>query len=125
MRLFKTRAQSTAEYAILFALVIGAAAAMQVYIKRGLQGGVKYATDKLKSSDTGTGQYEPYYSMSESTTKRENVYYTDDTNEDGEVSRTSGNVAGGEKTTRSYRSAVRGVENAEINNSIENPENPE
>ena len=31
------KAQSTAEYAILFSLVVGAALAMQVYIKRSIQ----------------------------------------------------------------------------------------
>jgi len=61
MRFFNKKGQNTAEYAILIALVIAAAVAMQTYVKRGMQGGVKFAVDKVKKSDTGTGQYEPYY----------------------------------------------------------------
>jgi hypothetical protein len=65
----KRKGQSTAEYAIVIGLVIGAAVAMQVYVKRGLQGKVKDATDYV-DSDSGTvlgktSQYEPYYLKSE------------------------------------------------------------
>lgn len=63
------RGQSTAEYAIVIGLVVAAAIAMQVYIKRGIQAKVKDGTDLL-TSVTGavagqtlgtTEQYEPYY----------------------------------------------------------------
>jgi len=64
MRLINKKAQNTAEYAILIALIVAVAVAMQTYVKRGLQGRFKDATDKL-AIDTGTigstGQYEPYY----------------------------------------------------------------
>ena len=40
-----SKGQSTAEYAIVIGLVIAAAVAMQVYVKRGLQGKIKDATD--------------------------------------------------------------------------------
>ncbi len=39
------RGQSMGEYAILFAIVIGAAIAMQQYVKSRLQGGVKLGAD--------------------------------------------------------------------------------
>lgn len=72
MRIFKNKkAQNTAEYAILIALVIAAAMAIQTYVKRGLQARVrdaviKYAED---TSDLGaTSQYEPYYLKSDFTT---------------------------------------------------------
>ena len=52
-RLFSKRAQSTLEYAILIAVVVGALIGMQTYVKRGLQGRLKAATD-----DVGT-QFEP------------------------------------------------------------------
>lgn len=61
------RGQSTAEYAIVIGLVIAAAVAMQVYVKRGIQGKVKDAVDFSKTDVTSgvtigaTGQYEPYY----------------------------------------------------------------
>ncbi len=63
-RLKNKKGQNTAEYAILIALIVGAAVAMQTYVKRGLQGRVKDAVDSLASGTTGIGtteQYEPYY----------------------------------------------------------------
>lgn len=45
MRIAKTRGQSTAEYAIVIALVVGALVVMQVYVKRGVQGRFKDTTD--------------------------------------------------------------------------------
>jgi hypothetical protein len=67
------RAQSTAEYAIVLALVVGAVVAMQVYVKRGLQGRIKNAVEfvgvngNVGGSDFGfsTNQYEPYYVSSD------------------------------------------------------------
>lgn len=56
--------QNTAEYAILIALIVGVAIAMQTYIKRGLQGRVKDAVDKMATDTSTLGtttQYEPYY----------------------------------------------------------------
>ena len=64
--------QSTAEYAILIAIVIAAVVGMQVYVKRGLQAKEKHVTDHFtsaKGSGAGaltaaTSQYEPYYAQS-------------------------------------------------------------
>ena len=63
------KGQNIAEYSILIALVIAAAVAMQVYVKRGVQGRIADAVDH--APDTGevagsaiqfsTKQYEPYY----------------------------------------------------------------
>jgi hypothetical protein len=67
------KGQGTAEYAIVIGLVVAAAIAMQVYIKRGLQAKIKDGTDLL-TSVTGdvagqtlasTSQYEPYYMHSD------------------------------------------------------------
>ena len=69
---FIRKGQSTAEYAIVIGLVIAAAVAMQVYVKRGLQSKIKAATDYTDTDavkvvgNTG-GQYEPYYQQSEMT----------------------------------------------------------
>ncbi|MFA6217555.1 MAG: hypothetical protein WDL87_07925 [Candidatus Omnitrophota bacterium] len=41
------RAQSTLEYAVIIAVVVGALIAMQVYVKRGLQGRLRQATDDV------------------------------------------------------------------------------
>jgi len=69
------KAQSTVEYGILIAVVVGAAVAMQVFVKRALQAKQKDAADMFTSVsgtlsfDNGgiqttlnsTSQYEPYY----------------------------------------------------------------
>jgi uncharacterized protein (UPF0333 family) len=43
----KKRAQSSLEYAILIIIVLGALLTIQVYIKRGIQGRLKSATDDI------------------------------------------------------------------------------
>ena len=82
------KGQSVAEYAILLSLVIAAAVAMQVYVKRGLQARMKKGTDAFtgitQSITTGaegeTGasfsaqsQYEPYYQQSSYDRYQENI----------------------------------------------------
>jgi uncharacterized protein (UPF0333 family) len=64
----KSKAQTTAEYAILLGLVIAAAVAMQVYVKRGIQARMHDASRSLANQtstlDMGQNaeyQYEPYY----------------------------------------------------------------
>lgn len=82
----KTKGQTVAEYAILLSLVVAAAVAMQIYVKRGLQARVKKGTDAFTgitgTIDSGTGvtrpfdaqdQYEPYYQESEYNRYQENV----------------------------------------------------
>ena len=79
LRLLRSKkAQNTAEYAILIALVIGVFSAMQIYVRRGLQARIKGGTDTLPYSvlgqaaatdgvgqdilgDRNMTQYEPYY----------------------------------------------------------------
>jgi Flp pilus assembly pilin Flp len=68
------RAQSTAEYAVLLGLVVGAIVTMQVYVRRSINAKIADASDFLTQqggavSNWGTGnadigtrsQYEPYY----------------------------------------------------------------
>ena len=43
----KMKGQSTLEYAVLIIIVIGALLSIQVYIKRGIQGRLKSATDDI------------------------------------------------------------------------------
>ena len=58
MRLLRTRnGQSMAEYAILFAIVIGAAIAMQQYIKSRLQGTMQGATDNYLTAISATAGF--------------------------------------------------------------------
>ena len=62
------KAQQTAEYALLIALVVAAVIAMQTYAQRAIQARIKGASDYL-ASETGTlgnvNQYEPYYLRSQ------------------------------------------------------------
>ena len=77
MWLKRRKGQSMAEYAIVLTVVITAIAAMQIYVKRGLQGKVKDVTDDVGAgltTTTKTGQYEPYYAQSNySTSQAQNV----------------------------------------------------
>ena len=60
----RIKGQSTAEYAILIALVVAAVIAMQTYAKRALQAKVRDATLFMvqQTNELGSSvQYEPYY----------------------------------------------------------------
>jgi len=83
------KGQNTAEYAILIALVVGAAIAMQTYVKRGLQGGIKYGVDSLQKTG-GRPQYEPYYLVSSYNTTQGNYTNTEETKSGGAVDRNFG-----------------------------------
>lgn len=101
-----SKAQSTAEYAIVIGLVIAAAVAMQVYVKRGLQGRIH---DAVSHQDTDTGamftgnQYEPYYLGSDMTSTR--------SAQEGEVVGTGGTVnrTRNEETTRTGTQTIEDV----------------
>ena len=64
------KGQSTAEYAIVIGLVIAAAVAMQVYVKRGIQGKIKGAVDHSPDAMFTTTQYEPEYASSDMDSSR-------------------------------------------------------
>jgi len=58
------KAQNTAEYALLIALVVAAIIAMQTYAQRALQARVYAASQYMATTDNAIGnatQYEPYY----------------------------------------------------------------
>jgi Flp pilus assembly pilin Flp len=62
------KAQNTAEYALLIALVVAGVIAMQTYAQRALQARVHDASIYMTSTDNVIGnstQYEPYYLNSE------------------------------------------------------------
>jgi uncharacterized protein (UPF0333 family) len=46
----KKRGQSTLEYAVIIAVIVGALIAMQVYVKRGIQGRLRTAADDIGES---------------------------------------------------------------------------
>lgn len=63
----RVKAQSISEYSLCVAIVLIAAIAINVYVKRGLQGRYRDAMDaaieavRVNSVRTVNGQYEPYY----------------------------------------------------------------
>ena len=79
----RRRGQTTAEYAIMIGVVIGALVAMQVYVRRGVNARLKDASDSagdavianLTSVTNPTSkehfQYEPYYASSDYTVGQE------------------------------------------------------
>ena len=79
----KAKGQSTAEYAVVIAIVLGAVIGMQTFVKRGLQGRYKLATDTLTKVpgaanipgfESNLSQYEPYYAQQSITTTRRDAY---------------------------------------------------
>lgn len=97
MRLIRTRkGQSMAEYAVLFAIVIGAAVAMQQYVKGRLQATVRAKADGYMTAAgmTATASYDPTrYTKSSSGTDLE----FDDARK-GKVTSTSGSRSGIDKS---------------------------
>ena len=65
----KKKAQSTVEYAILIIIIIGALLTIQVYIKRGIQGRLRTASDDIgeQFSPGNTNVYQHVSMHSEST----------------------------------------------------------
>ncbi len=94
LKIFKNKkAQNTAEYAILIALVVGGVIAMQTYAQRALQGRLRDASVALRDQTKGmaennaatTLQYEPYYTntstdMTKNSTKEQTASDQSDTN---------------------------------------------
>lgn len=75
LRMLNKRGQNTAEYAILIGVIVAAAIAMQVYVRRGMQARVKDGVDHSMNMDSGgvfnTSQYEPYYMDSNTQTTQD------------------------------------------------------
>ncbi|MDP3723323.1 MAG: hypothetical protein Q8R91_07495 [Candidatus Omnitrophota bacterium] len=70
----RERGQSTAEYAIVFAVVLAALVGMQVYVKRGINARTKVVSDHKavefwtelgQPAEPDPTQYEPYYASSD------------------------------------------------------------
>ncbi len=105
------KGQNTAEYAILIGIIVAAAIAMQTYIKRNLQAGVKFTVDKAAKS-AGTDQYEPYYLESAYETKAKAYKDTEKTEASGKVTRVVG-AGGGKETERSGYQKIKSVDDAD------------
>lgn len=99
--MLRRKGQNIAEYVILVAIIIAAAAAMQVYIRRGIQGRMADAVDFAPEAEVlwttntsnstnmlkfNTRQYEPYYAESEANVTS-NMDYRDTLSARGGVQR--------------------------------------
>jgi hypothetical protein len=74
------KAQSTLEYAIVIFAVVAALLAMQVYMRRGLQGKMRSSADELSVQ-----QYEPKNTVSDiTTTQMSDITTKSETTEDDE-----------------------------------------
>lgn len=112
------KGQNTAEYALLLGLVVSAAIAMQTYVKRNLQGGVKYAVDRGLAKDAasitnGDNQYEPYYLQSDYQTTVGDHTDTEMTSSGGGVSRTFASDTQKKQTTRSGYQKTKSINEAD------------
>lgn len=99
------KAQTTAEYAILIALVVGAVVAMQVYVKKGIQGRIRDVVDHTGSGGEVAGenltlsgdQYEPYYLSATGSTSQQ-ATNTENVGQKGSVAKTSTTTVTGQRT---------------------------
>ena len=112
----KKKAQNTAEYAILIALVVGGVIAMQTYAQRALQARVREAAITMRDQTNELGnslQYEPYYSNSSSTTNRtsEKETFTDGATESTNAIKESGAT----DNTKYNTAGVYGTNTDEVN----------
>ncbi|MBU2473538.1 MAG: hypothetical protein KKG91_02275 [Candidatus Omnitrophica bacterium] len=90
------KAQSTLEYALLIAVVVGALLAMQNYLKRSIQGRMQIIGDQMGD------QYSPNL-----TYREENMYVSNDniveTTTGGKNSTTTTDITGGHQEMNSFR----------------------
>jgi hypothetical protein len=102
------KGQSTAEYAIVIGLVIAAAVAMQVYVKRSIQGKMKDATDYNDPAATmlTTQQYEPQYATNDGITSTRNVQEQATTTQGGGITRA---IQGEDTSSRTGVSHISGT----------------
>jgi hypothetical protein len=103
------KGQSTAEYAIVIGLVIAAAVAMQVYVKRSIQAKMKDAADYNDPSATSimkTSQYEPDYQTSQDMVSSRQATETATTDKGGKLTRA---ITGEDVSSRTGTTKILGV----------------
>jgi len=89
------KGQNTLEYALIIAAVIAALLAINVYMKKGMQGRLKQSTDQIGKQFDASGDYtSAWKSESSGTTTTEEV-------RDTSSGSTTSTVAQGEKVTKS------------------------
>jgi hypothetical protein len=102
------KGQSTAEYAIVIGLVIAAAVAMQVYVKRGIQGKIRDAVDYADNDDDiSTGrQFEPDYQTTQNMVSTRESQEKESITEGGGVTR---KIVGEDVSSRTGTSKILAV----------------
>jgi hypothetical protein len=102
------KGQSTAEYAIVIGLVIAAAIAMQVYVKRSMQAKMKDASDYNDPAATmlTTKQYEPNYQVSQDMISTREAAEIATTSQGGGVKR---EISGEDVSSRTGTTKILGV----------------
>jgi hypothetical protein len=104
------KGQSTAEYAIVIGLVIAAAVAMQVYVKRSIQGKMQQATDYVDPAATGiltnSNQFEPQYATTQNMKSDRDSTEVATTSKGGQVVRA---ITGSDISTRTGTTKIAAV----------------
>lgn len=72
MRILRNRGQSTGEYAVLFALVLGAVIAMQNYVRNRIAGGIRDQADAYQTA-LGSSTFTPSTSSDQISTTAANM----------------------------------------------------
>lgn len=118
MRDRRSVGQSTAEYATLLVIIIGAITVMQLFLKRGMNAGIREATVTHylnagvgENGLAGTAQFEPYYSTS----------HTDSSADSSKVAYVKG--GGGYHQEFTTKVQAKGWENQLAVNGYENEDN--
>lgn len=78
MRCFNKKAQSTLEYAIIIAVVVGTLLAIQVYVKRGIEGRARSSVDNI-GDQFSAGDTTSKYTTEETTSVTKEDLGTDGT----------------------------------------------
>ncbi|MBF0594637.1 MAG: hypothetical protein HQL22_06690 [Candidatus Omnitrophica bacterium] len=91
MRINNKKGQSTLEYAILVIIIIAALISLQTYVKRGVQGRLKSATDDIGegfSTSTGGNYYKKTVTISNTIETLKNGLSTTEIQDGGGVMKT-------------------------------------
>lgn len=90
----RNKAQSTLEYALVIAAVIGALLAINLYMKKGVQGKLKESTDQIGKQFDGSGNYSSAWNITSNGTT------TTTEERSAGTGNTTSNVSVGENITR-------------------------
>ncbi len=107
------KGQSTAEYAIVIGLVIAAAVAMQVYVKRSIQGKMRDAADyndpdAIALGIGNSGQFEPNYATTQDMTSTRDATEVATTAKGGQITR---EIQGTDVSTRTGTTQISAAPN--------------